>query len=610
MREIQGEAKTVRQLLSGAKYTIDYYQREYKWGTKQVQELLEDLAARFLEDFDDSHSRSAVESYGHYFLGSVIISRKKSQNFIVDGQQRLTTLTLLLIYLHNLQRSREDAVPVEGLIFSEKYGRRSFNVDVDERTSCMEALFNEESFEVNGHEESVQNILARYSDIVEYLPEELTAEALPYFVDWLIENVQMVEITAHSDEDAYAVFETMNDRGLSLTPTEMLKGYLLAKIEDEDKKDSANGVWKDRIAGLSELGKEEDSDFFKAWLRSQYARNIRERKKGAKPEDFDRIATEYHRWVQENRESIGLHSSPDFDRFIHRDLSFYARQYRRLRLAAWSLTQGLEEVHYNAQLGFTLQYPVLLAPLQTNDQQPEIDRKLRVVAAYLDILLARRLWNFRSISYSTMQYAMFLTMREIRGRDPEDLAAVLRDRLDADSEKFSSNDYLRMHQQNRRHIHYLLARITDHLERSAGASPRFVEYMNRGGKNGYEIEHIWANKPEWHTDEFHHPSEFAEYRNRIGGLLLLPKSFNASYGSLPYAEKLKYYNSQNLLARSLHPDCYEHNPGFLKYAHQTALTFGSHEEFKRANLDERQSLYRKLAERVWDPQRLEWEVNR
>lgn len=610
MREIQGEAKTLRQLLSGAKYTIDYYQREYRWGTKQVQELLEDLAARFLEDFDSSHSRAAVETYGHYFLGSVIISRKKAQNFIVDGQQRLTTLTLLLIHLHNLQRYREDAVSIESLIFSEKFGRRSFNVDVDERTACMEALFNEEPFEVNGNEESVQNILGRYGDIGEHLPEELTAEALPYFVDWLIENVQMVEITAHSDEDAYAVFETMNDRGLSLTPTEMLKGYLLAKIEDEGKKNSANGIWKDRISGLSELGKEEDSDFFKAWLRSQYARNIRERKKGAKPEDFDRIATEYHRWVQENRELVGLHQSPDFDRFIHRDLSFYAKHYRRLRLAAWSLTLGLEEVHYNAQLGFTLQYPVLLAPLTTEDQQPEIDRKLRVVAAYLDILLARRLWNFRSISYSTMQYAMFLTMRDIRGLEPEDLAGKLRARLDADGEKFSSNDYLRMHQQNRRHIHYLLARITDHLERSAGGSQRFVEYMNRGGKNGYEIEHIWANKPEWHTDEFHHPSEFAEYRNRIGGLLLLPKSFNASYGSLPYEDKLKHYNAQNLLARSLHPECYEHNPGFLKYAQHDSLPFKSHQEFKRADLDARQSLYRELAERVWDPRRLEWEATR
>ena len=48
-----------------------------------------------------------------------------------------------------------------------------------------------------------------------------------------------------------------------------------------------------------------------------------------------------------------------------------------------------------------------------------------------------------------------------------------------------------------------------------------------------------------------HPADFAEHRNRIGGLLLLPKAFNASFGDLAYENKLPHYNSQNLLARSL-----------------------------------------------------------
>jgi uncharacterized protein with ParB-like and HNH nuclease domain len=51
----------------------------------------------------------------------------------------------------------------------------------------------------------------------------------------------LVEITAYSDEDAYTIFETMNDRGLSLSPTDMLKGFLLANIEDPAKRlDASN----------------------------------------------------------------------------------------------------------------------------------------------------------------------------------------------------------------------------------------------------------------------------------------------------------------------------------------------------------------------------------
>jgi hypothetical protein len=63
------------------------------------------------------HERKDVASYGHYFLGSIVISQPDEKKQIVDGQQRLTSLTLLLIYLHNIQKDRHDAEP-EKMIFS------------------------------------------------------------------------------------------------------------------------------------------------------------------------------------------------------------------------------------------------------------------------------------------------------------------------------------------------------------------------------------------------------------------------------------------------------------------------------------------------------------
>ena len=164
MREILGTTKSVRELLSGIKYSIDYYQREYKWGQKQVRELIEDLSSSFLEDYRAEHEPKEIRNYGHYFLGSIIISRKDNMNYIVDGQQRLTTLTLLLVYLNNLQRDRSDReVVVNQLIYSERYGEKSFNIQVDEREDCMEALFEGNPFDENGKSESIQNIVARYN---------------------------------------------------------------------------------------------------------------------------------------------------------------------------------------------------------------------------------------------------------------------------------------------------------------------------------------------------------------------------------------------------------------------------------------------------------------
>jgi uncharacterized protein with ParB-like and HNH nuclease domain len=190
----------------------------------------------------------------------------------------------------------------------------------------MDALFIGQTLvNESSQPESVRNIVARYKDIEDNFSEVLTQDALPYFIDWLSQNVHMVEITAYSDEDAYTIFETMNDRGLSLTPTDMLKGFVLANINDEAKKLRANQIWKDCVSGLMHFGKETDADAFKAWLRSQHAQTIRERRKGAVPGDFDRLGTEFHRWVREHREDLALEKSSDFFAFVERDLAFYTQ---------------------------------------------------------------------------------------------------------------------------------------------------------------------------------------------------------------------------------------------------------------------------------------------
>jgi hypothetical protein len=402
----------------------------------------------------------------------------------------------------------------------------------------------------------------------------------------------------------------MNDRGLSLSPTEMLKGYLLANIEDGTKRSIINTRWRDRIRKLNEVGKEVEPDCLKAWLRSQYATKIRERKRDAQPEDFDRIGTEFHRWLRDTAASIGLNNSEDFYRFIDRDFNFYSRQYLRLIEASQNFVDGLEHVLYNAQYGFTLQYMLLLAPLKPDDADTVVRKKLQLVGRFMDILLAWRIWNFRSIAYSTMQYAMFLVMRDIRGLAIEPLAHKLYDTLTKEEETFASNERLRVHQQNRYAIHRLLARLTDYVETQSGQPSHYLDYVS-GGKGRYEVEHIWADHPERHTDEFGHAADFAEHRNCIGGLLLLPKSFNASYGDLTYEKKLPEYLKHlqtNLLASSLHPQCYEYNPGFLRFVEESGLPFISYEHFKKADLEDRSLLYRQLAEQIWNPDDLLREV--
>lgn len=157
-----------------------------------------------------------------------------------------------------------------------------------------------------------------------------------------------------------------------------------------------------------------------------------------------------------------------------------------------------------------------------------------------------------------------------------------------------------MHQQNRYQVHRFLARLTDYVAVQSGEATRYWELTNAVGVR-FEVEHIWANHAERHLGEFPHPHDFAERRNLVGGLLLLPKVFNASYNDAPYEAKLPHYLAQNLLARSLHPQCYEKNPGFMQFINRENLPFKPYETFtKDANL-EQGDLYRELAKRIWNP---------
>ena len=590
MKRIDSNARTIRELLANTKYQLDYYQREYSWQRKHVTELLDDLSRVFLGSYIEEDIPKNVPNYDHYFLGSIIISHAEGQRYIVDGQQRLTTLILLLIYLC---RSLEDGLlknQVAQCIYSLSAGTEGFNLDVPEWHDLMKALYTDIPFDESDQSESIQNIVLRYRDIVDYF--EIPDNAIPFFVSWLLENVYLVSIEAFDSKDAYTIFETVNDRGLPLTPTNMLRGYLLSNIDEADRRNSASETWRRQVQTLQSVDKEDSTDAIKAWLRSQHAKSI---------QDFDRIGSEFHRWVGERDKALDLTDTDSFATFIERDFAFYNDQYHRLRLASRELTPGLECVYYNAQNNFTLQYPVLLAPLRVEDTEEDILNKIKITATYLDILIHRRIWNLQEIAQRSMADPMFAVMHAIRGADINELSDVLYKRLESESYPFANNSLFQLQRGNGRKIFLILARMTDYVGVQSGESIQYVDYL-RSGKNRYEIEHIWANHLEYHADEFSHESEFQAYRDRIGGLLLLPKSDNASSGDDPYCKKLGVYSGQNLLAKSLLEQTYTNNPGFRRFREDSGLKFKPHPEFKKADLDARQELYLRLAEQIWNPE--------
>jgi len=602
--KIEANDRSILEVLDKKKYTVDYFQREYSWDQKHIEQLVTDLASAFLANYEAAHERTEVENYNTYYLGPFVLSEKDGQRSIIDGQQRLTSLTLFMIYLHNLQASLGLSENIESMIFSEKFGKKSFNITVEERVPCLQSLFDSGFYNpTDGDDASTRNMAARYEDIGNAFPKEINAEAFPYFIDWLKEQVVLVEIIAYSDDNAYTVFETMNDRGLNLTSTEMLKGYVLSRFKGDKERHSANDLWKRSMQELHQFDKDEDQRFFQAWLRGQYAETIRASKAGSTNEDFEKIGTRFHSWFRENLHLMQLsaESSSQFVDFIKRDFKLFHSVYLKIREAEQTFNSELEHLYYIPRWGIadSLRYPLLLAPLMADDSVEVVEQKLNLVGKYIEIFAVRRSVNFRNFGASSIRYTMYSLVKEIRRKSVEELRAILSKQVAAMSETWNGVSSFRLHGQNGRFVKFLLSRISGYIDGQSGQSTDFVDYYENPNAKPFEIEHIWANKFAQHRDEFDQEHEFLEYRNSIGDLVLLPRGTNQSYNDAPYATKLPHYVKENLLVKSLHELTYKNNPNFVKMAEELGLPFQAHPEFNKADIKARQELYRVICERIW-----------
>lgn len=601
VKKIEGSPKSLKQLLQNTKYSINYYQREYMWQRKHIEELIDDLTSEFRNNGNSTHNRERVKDYGAYFMGSIVLAGR--ENAIIDGQQRLTSLTLLLMYLNNkIKAIGKSYSMIEQMIFSEAYGKDNFNINIEDRNKCMNAIFQNEPFDTDGANESVRNIYRRYNDICELFPIDIINDMLFLFCDWLAERVFFIEIVADTEQDAHKVFITMNDRGLSLTSTEMLKGYILSEISDDNVRENMNNLWKKCIMKLKTSDEKGDESFIKTWLRAQYAETIRETRAGAINKDFDIIGGPFHKWVRDKKMRLGLNTPQNYEQFLYRFEKF-SNVYLMIREAEEKFSEETKYVFYNARLDFTLQPQLLLASIRFDDSRNIIIEKMNLVAIFIDLLIVSRAMTYKSLDYSTVKNYVFAVTKEIRNLDIPTLKNQLLIKSkelafdpDASLMSFGLNAF------TKRYIKHMLARITGHIEEKTGVASNYINYIDTETRNPFEIEHIISDHYEWFTDEYQDQEDFRIWRNKFGAMLLLHKSINASLSDKKFAEKLPKYcsNEGNILSETLGTLAYTNNPQFTSFMRAHELKFKPYESFGKNEIKERNLLLTQLIKQIWN----------
>lgn len=171
--------------LFGLHLAIPEYQRPYNWTTASTYTLLKDTYEAYRERLEE------------YRLGSVILHKKNDTYFIVDGQQRLTTLAILL---HCLDKAEESI----GLL-EEEYSTLSTNA------------------------------IIRNAELLEKKIADFETEELARFKDYIKEKCTVVQIVTDDEQEAFQFFDSQNSRGKELAPHDLLKSYHLREMNEEEE---------------------------------------------------------------------------------------------------------------------------------------------------------------------------------------------------------------------------------------------------------------------------------------------------------------------------------------------------------------------------------------
>mgnify|MGYP003672519265 CR=1 FL=1 len=217
-------------------YSIPIYQRNYAWGEGQVNQLVQDV-------FDFAFDSNKNEN--NYYIGTLVVNKRQQDNKIfydtIDGQQRLTTLNLLIAALHNTFSDNITEI-IDYKLNLTFYSRKK-------STETLEHICKQDfngSYLLN--KEYNTNIQERYQDVVKTLKTLLVEEEIVnVFYKYLTQQVKVVRVAVPEETDLNHYFEIMNNRGEQLEKHEILKANMLEVLKDDADKDLSNAfntIWE------------------------------------------------------------------------------------------------------------------------------------------------------------------------------------------------------------------------------------------------------------------------------------------------------------------------------------------------------------------------------
>lgn len=487
-------------------HEIPGYQRPYAWRTEEAGQLLVDLLEAMEQATDEP-----------YFLGSIVLIKPPGElvGQVLDGQQRLTTLTILGAVLRDLATIPQERSALDSIVYIEPNAFLNQQEAIRLKAHEDDRVFFKESVQRPGatakaqpseqpKTEAQKNMWAN-SQVLRSMVLELAETTRQSLVTFLINKCVLVVVSTESRAAALRIFKVLNDRGLDLTNADVIKADLLAKFGDEEEMKHQAQRWRNYE---NELGRQEFEGLLET-LRfiKEEGKNRRtlsdaytERFKDASPADV--------------RDFLDKELAPakiQYERLIQKDATGFPEE---MRTAAQEALAGLSLVPNKDWIPVALAASLNLQPgslLETLEGLKGIAWMLQLSRKYDTQRMNRYVEILKAMSDpERLQKSLRLTPGEAQeGR--EALGSALYN-------KFPTR---------------VVRAILERLDRLLSEQP--VDWT--GQKT---VEHILPQNPGGGWDSFEEVDR-VRITDTLGNLVLLTSRKNSSASNLPYADKIKVY---------------------------------------------------------------------
>lgn len=517
-------------------YVVPDYQREYVWEAEHVEQLLDDINAGFPVE-----TKNAPE----YFIGSIVVCPREENIFeLIDGQQRMTTLFLIICairdYIHPLDG--EYAKNIERKIIDTDTNtsgimRNLYRVELQyEDSSNILKEIARGNFSEHGNKStrSVKNIGVAYNTITHFLKSfSEDVDAIKKFYGYLINKVKLIQIETPDVAQALKIFETINDRGVSLDSMDLLKNLLFMKTTSGDF-DKLKKSWEE-LQNILFDHKEKPLRFLRYFIFSHY-------------DGVDGLhGNDIYGWFTKNKSKSGHEETPiQFVKELINTANAYCNFLKGFD-ANGSANRYIENLKTLGGRAARQHLILLLAGRHLSEDL--FDRlACEVENLFFTYIIVRE----QAKTYEQNFIPWAGELRKIR--DELELEEFFTKHFAKAKTELSSRfdlafQELRYDSVRQYRLRYILAKLTQHLDLRAYGEGSSHSWLTSYINPEIDIEHVFPQQPDEDAK-----AEFGDCEepddpiaNYLGNLVLLEESLNGSCGNKPYSKKQEYYNQSKLL---------------------------------------------------------------